>query len=172
MNTISHILCFHLLWLLGSTLVAASVAASVSAAESGGYGPPPSTSTAKASPRGMIFAVVNSTIDVTDLNRERMVDLLTGRVTSLVNGGRVTLILAQSEAGEKAVYHLTERDTARLLRGWKRLVFGGSGRSLPLVCASDEEALNLLRRTPDGLLLLSRVDETELPSGLQVVALP
>ena len=109
---------------------------------------------------------------VTDLTRERMVDLLTGRVISLVNGGRVTLILAQGEAGEKAVYHLTERDTARLLRGWKRLVFGGSGRSLPLVCASDEEALNLLRRTPDGLLLLSQVDETELPTGLQVVALP
>jgi hypothetical protein len=167
-NTISYLLCFPLLWLLTCTVVAASAGA----AESDGYGPPPLTSTAKAAPRGMIFAIVNSTIEVKDLSRERIIDLLTGRVTSLVNGGRVTLILAQSEAGEKAVYHLTERDTARLLRGWKRLVFGGSGRSLPLLCASDEEALNLLRRTPDGLLLLSQVDETELPVGLHVVALP
>jgi hypothetical protein len=167
-NTVLHIVSFHLLWLLASTVVAVFAGA----AESVDYGPPSLSITANDSPRGMIFAIGNSNFELIELNRERMVDLLTGRVTSLANGERVTLILAQSEAGEKAVYHLTERDTARLLRGWKRLVFGGSGRSLPLVCASDEEALSLLRRTPDGLVLLSQVDVTKIPSGLQVVALP
>ncbi len=119
-----------------------------------------------------IFVVVNSAMNLGDLTRERVVDLLTGRVTSLPSGERITLILAQSEAGELAVHELTARDTSRLLRGWKRLVFGSGGRSLPLMAASDGEAFDMLRRTPSGLLLLTHLDVARLPAELHAARMP
>ena len=162
MNTVIRSFCCYLL-LLSSGLIASAAAESISPSVSA----PVLTLSEPA-----IFVVVNSANALDGLTRERVIDLLTGRVTSLSNGERITLILAQSEAGEAAVHELTARDTARLLRGWKRLVFGGGGRSLPLMAASDGEALEMLRRTPSGLLLLTRVDVAHLPAELHAALVP
>ena len=105
------------------------------------------------------------------LTRERLVDLLTGRVAALPNGGRAVLVLSHGTGGEAAVLALTSRDVARLVRGWKRLVFG-SGGSLPLTAADDRAAIELVGRTPDGLLPLQGVEVKDLPTDLRVIMVP
>ena len=122
-------------------------------------------------PAVVVTILVSSETKVTDLTRERVVDLLTGRVTTLNNGGRVVLVMSFSADGEAAVRDLTARDIARLMRGWKRVVFGGGG-SLPLTADSTQEAIELLRRTPNGILPLANVDVKTIPVGLQAIVVP
>lgn len=121
-------------------------------------------------PAGM-FIVVHATTATTGLNRERVVDLLTGRVAALPGGGRVVLVLSHGAGGEAAVRDLTARDVSRLVRGWKRLVFG-SGGSLPLTAANDQAAIELVSRTPEGLLPLAGPAPEGLPAGLRAVPIP
>lgn len=122
-------------------------------------------------PPVVVTILVHAESKVTDLTRERVVDLLTGRVTTLNNGGRVVLVMSYSADGEAAVRDLTARDIARLMRGWKRVVFGGGG-SLPLTADSTPAAIELLRRTPDGFLPLTNLDPKTLPAGLQAIIVP
>ena len=119
----------------------------------------------------VVTILIHSDSKVTELTRERVVDLLTGRVTTLNNGGRVVLVMSYSPDGEAAVRDLTARDIARLMRGWKRVVFGGGG-SLPLTADSTQAAIELLRRTPDGILPLANVDLKTIPGGLQAIVVP
>ena len=122
-------------------------------------------------PAVVVTILIQSEAKVTDLTRERVVDLLTGRVTTLNNGGRVVLVMSYSEDGEAAVRDLTARDIARLMRGWKRVVFGGGG-NLPLTADSTAAAIELLRRTPNGILPLTNVDPKTIPVGLQAIVVP
>lgn len=119
----------------------------------------------------VVTILVHSESNVTSLTRERVVDLLMGRVTTLANGGRVVLVMSYSADGEAAVHDLTARDIARLMRGWKRVVFGGGG-SLPLTADSTLAAIELLSRTPDGILPLTNVDPKTIPVGLQAITVP
>ena len=119
----------------------------------------------------VVTILVHSETKVTDLTRERVVDLLTGRVTTLNNGGRVVLVMSYCADGEAAVRDLTARDIARLMRGWKRVVFGGGG-NLPLTADSTPAAIELLRRTPNGILPLANVDLKTIPVGLQAIVVP
>ena len=105
-----------------------------------------------------------------ELTRERVTDLVTGRVISLPGGQRVVLVLSYGPAGQAAMQDLAARDVARLMRGWKRLVFGVGG-SLPLTAADDRTAWELLARTPGGVLPSIR-PAAELPPGLRFVPLP
>lgn len=118
-----------------------------------------------------VTILVHSESKITGLTRERVVDLLTGRVTTLANGGRVVLVLSYCTEGEAAVRDLTARDVARLMRGWKRVVFGGGG-SLPLTAESNQAAIELLRRTNEGILPLTNVDPQKIPEGLRAIVLP
>ena len=119
----------------------------------------------------VVTILIHSDSKVTELTRERVVDLLTGRVTTLANGGRVVLVLSYSVDGEAAVRDLTARDLTRLMRGWKRVVFGGGG-SLPLTADSNQAAIELLSRTTDGILPLANVDLKKIPTGLQAITIP
>lgn len=115
--------------------------------------------------------VLHASTTTTGLTRERLVDLLTGRVAALPNGGRVVLVLSHGDGGEAAVRALTARDVSRLIRGWKRLVFG-SGGSLPLTAEEDLAAIELVGRTPDGLLPLQGIEVKDLPADLRVITVP
>ena len=128
-------------------------------------------SAAEIPPASVVTILVHSEAKVSEITRERIVDLLTGRVTTLANGGRAVLVLAYSTEGEAAVRDLTARDITRLMRGWKRLVFGGGG-SLPLTADSTPAAIELLRRTPDGILPLANVDVKTIPVGIQAIVVP
>ena len=48
------------------------------------------------------------------------------------------------------------RDTERLLRGWKRLVYAG-GAAMPTIARSNAEALQLVARLPGAIALLPAV---------------
>ena len=114
--------------------------------------------------------IVNDNLPLGELTRERVIDLVTGRVVSLTGDQRVVLVLSYGPAGQAAVQDLAARDVARLLRGWKRLVFG-TGGSLPLTAADDRAAYELITRVPGGVLPSTR-PATALPAGLRFVPLP
>lgn len=118
-----------------------------------------------------VAIVVHAEAATAGLTRERLVDLLTGRVAALPSGGRAVLVFSHGAGGEAAILTLTSRDVARLVRGWKRLVFG-SGGSLPLTAQDDRAAIDLVARTPDGLLPLQGVEVKDLPPGLRVITVP
>ena len=122
-------------------------------------------------PSAAVTILVHADSRITGLTRERVVDLLTGRVTTLANGGRVVLVLSYGDDGEAAVRDLTARDLTRLMRGWKRLVFGGGG-SLPLTADTRQAAIDLVSRTNDGMLPLTNVDVKTIPAGLRAIVLP
>lgn len=123
---------------------------------------------AQESPAPTVTILVRSDAKITGLTRERIIDLLTGRVTTLADGGRVVLVLSYSPDGEAAIRDLTARDLTRLMRGWKRLVFGG-GSSLPLTADSNQEAIEMVRHTTNGILPLVNVDLEKIPEGLQAI---
>ena len=114
--------------------------------------------------------IVQTSMPLGDLTRERVTDLVTGRVVSLPSGQRAVLVLSYGPDGQVAVQDLAARDVARLMRGWKRLVFGAGG-SLPLTAADDRTAFELIARTPGGVLPSTR-PTIELPAGLRFVPLP
>jgi hypothetical protein len=113
--------------------------------------------------------IVDKAMPVEQLTRERVIDLLTGRAISLPDGKRAILVLSYGPAGQAAVQDLAARDVARLMRGWKRLVFGAGG-SMPLTAADDHAAYELLARTPSAVLPITR-PTSELPASLRFVPL-
>ena len=105
------------------------------------------------------------------LTRERVVELLTGRSATVGDNRRVTLVLSFGEGGSQAVQQLVSRDVTRLLRGWKRLVFG-SGGSMPLTAPDDQAALALAVRTPQVLMPWSGPIPVNLPPQLRFIPTP
>ena len=106
-----------------------------------------------------------------DMTREGIIELLTGRVKYWPDGERAVLIISHGPAGEAAIQNLVARDVARLMRGWKRLVFG-SGGSLPLVVNDDSSGIDLIARTPNAVMPLAGPPTGTLPVGVRYVVLP
>jgi hypothetical protein len=65
----------------------------------------------------------------------------------------VVLVVASDPLADVHLSHVAGRERQVLLRGWKRLVFAGSG-AMPLVASSTDEALALVSKTPGAVLLL------------------
>lgn len=105
------------------------------------------------------------------LTSERVIELLTGRSSTLGDNRRVTLVLSLGEGGSQAMQHLVSRDVSRLLRGWKRLVFG-SGGSMPLTAPDDQAAIALAARTPQVLMPWSGSLPANLPPQLRFIPTP
>jgi len=98
-------------------------------------------------------AVINVAVPDEHVDLQRVTSLLLGRSTTWKDGSPVTLILAVDPAADLHLSHITGRDRSLLTRGWKRLVFGGSG-SMPLEATSVANALELVGRTPGAVALL------------------
>jgi hypothetical protein len=107
-------------------------------------------------------AVVVVNIDVADtkISEERVRDFLLGRSTSWNSGDPVILVLCTDSAGEKAVSDLTGRSVSLLLRGWKRLVFSGTG-AMPLQAESVSAALSLVAKYPGAITILNEAPMTD-----------
>jgi hypothetical protein len=103
-------------------------------------------------------AVINASVPDKDINLQRMTMLLLGRSTIWQDGSSVTLVLAIDPAADLHLTHVTGRDRSLLVRGWKRLVFAGSG-SMPLEATSVANALELVARTPGAIALLDTAPE-------------
>ena len=80
------------------------------------------------------IAAVHPAVAETNLTTERVRDMLLGRVTTWKDGSPIIIVLIDDPTAEAALLNLTGRDSARLLRGWKRLVYAGTG-AMPLVIA-------------------------------------
>ena len=106
-----------------------------------------------------------------EMTREKMIELLTGRVKNWPDGERAVLIISHGPGGEAAVQNLIARDVTRLMRGWKRLVFG-SGGSLPLVVNDDSSGIDLIARTPNAVMPLAGSPTGTLPAGVRYLVLP
>jgi hypothetical protein len=100
---------------------------------------------------------VNPQVQETALDAGRLADLLLGRVTTWADGTAVVLVLADDREADVEVLKLTGRTRERLLRGWKRLVFSGTG-VMPVETASAAAALELVARTPGALAVLAKAD--------------
>ncbi len=89
----------------------------------------------------------------------RLRDMFLGRITTWKNGTAVVIILVEDPATDARLHALLGRDRDHLLRGWKRLVFSGSG-AMPLWAASPRDALEAVARHPGAIALLA-----EVPNG-------
>ena len=98
-------------------------------------------------------AVVTPSVQDDGLDARRMAALLQGRVTTWSDGQPVVLVLAEDRLADVHLTHIAGREREVLLRGWKRLVFAGSG-AMPLTARSAEEGLALVAKTPGAVLLL------------------
>ena len=84
-------------------------------------------------------AVVNpQLVDLVD--REKLKNILLGRVSAWADGKQVVLILSSDPVSRLAIEELTGRDLDRLMRGWKRIMFAGNG-AMPIVVESSAGAL-------------------------------
>ena len=106
-----------------------------------------------------------------EMTREGMIELFNGPVKNWSDGQRAVLIISHGPGGEAAVQILVARDVARLMRGWKRLVFG-SGGSLPLVVNDDSSGIDLIARTPNAVIPMAGPPTGTLPAGVRYNALP
>ena len=102
-------------------------------------------------------AVMHPAVPETVMDAKRMAALLQGRITSWSDGTPVVLVLAQDPLADIHLSHVAGRDREVLLRGWKRLVFAGSG-AMPLTARSAEEGLALVAKPPGAVLLLDHAE--------------
>lgn len=105
-------------------------------------------------------AVVNIDVADTKITDDRVRDFLLGRSTSWLSGDPVILVLCTDSAGERAVADLTGRSVSLLLRGWKRLVFSGTG-AMPLQADSVSAALSLVAKHPGAITILNEAPITD-----------
>ncbi len=96
---------------------------------------------------------------------ERVRDIMLGRVSTWSDGSAVQIVLSLEESADLVVREVVGRDTERLLRGWKRLVFSGSG-AMPRVVQTNRQALDLVRELPGAITLLPEAPAAE---GCRVV---
>ncbi len=87
------------------------------------------------------------------LDAERIISILLGRVSCWSDGTPVIVVVSLEASADQAMTALLGRDTDRLLRGWKRLVYAG-GAAMPTIAHSNAEALALVARLPGAMVLL------------------
>jgi hypothetical protein len=100
-----------------------------------------------------VVAVINERVMPGELTTERVRDMLLGRVTTWPSGNAVVIVLCTSDPGDRAVAQICSRSVSLLQRGWKRLVFSGTG-AMPLVIDTPQAAMDLVGRTPGAILVL------------------
>lgn len=100
-------------------------------------------------------AVINASLPEEPLDAKRMAALLLGRVTTWSNGSPVVLVLASDGMSDQHLKQIVGRDHTLLERGWKRLVFAGTG-AMPLTAGTAEEALRLVATNPGAVVLLDQ----------------
>lgn len=101
------------------------------------------------------MAMVNPQVPEASLSMERTRDLLLGRVTNWNDGSPVILVLVDDQSADLMLQKVIGRDRSRLIRGWKRLVYTGSG-AMPLLASSLAEAAELVARHPGSIALIER----------------
>ncbi len=105
-------------------------------------------------------AVLNVRVPEVSPGVERVRDIMLGRISTWSDGSAVRIVLSLEESADLVVREIVGRDTERLLRGWKRLVFSGSG-AMPRVVQTNRQALDLVRDLPGAIALLPEAPAAE-----------
>jgi hypothetical protein len=100
---------------------------------------------------------IHDTVTDQSLDIERVTNMLLGRVTTWSDGSPVIVVVSSEASADGMLLELIGRDTDRLLRGWKRLVYSGGG-AMPLTARSNAEALALVARMPGSICVLPLTD--------------
>ncbi len=95
-------------------------------------------------------------ISAQGIDPERVTSILLGRISCWADGTPVIVVVSLEASADAAVSSLLGRDTERLLRGWKRLVYAG-GAAMPTIAHTNAEALALVARLPGAIALLPEV---------------
>lgn len=112
---------------------------------------------AMAAPLAAQVAVVNPSVHDATLATERLSAMLLGRVTTWADGSAVVLVLVDDHDADADLLQIAGRPRERLVRGWKRLVFSGTG-VMPLEAPNVAAALDLVARTPGAVALLAKAE--------------
>jgi len=110
--------------------------------------------------------VINAEHPLETISIDRVRDLLLGRVTTWESGQSVVIVLCTDDAGESAVTGICGRSVGMLQRGWKRLVFSGTG-AMPLVVASRQAAYEAVARQPGAVVVLTQA--ADVTPGCRVI---
>ncbi len=105
-------------------------------------------------------AVLNAHVPEDSPSVERVRDIMLGRISTWSDGSAVRIVLSLEESADLVVREIVGRDTERLLRGWKRLVFSGGG-AMPRVVQTNRQALELVRDLPGAIALLPEAPAAE-----------
>jgi len=106
-----------------------------------------------------VVAVASPGVSETTVSADRLRDILLGRVTNWTDGTPIIILLSEDPAAVAAQRTLTGRDLPQLMRGWKRLVYGGNG-AMPTIHSTTLAVLTELRRRPGAVTVLpNAVDE-------------
>jgi hypothetical protein len=106
-------------------------------------------------------AVVNRDVPQAGINTAKLRDWVLGRSTTYENGQTVVIVLCMDVKADAAMTELFGRSAVLLLRGWKRLMFSGSG-AMPLQAETVEEALALVARTPGAITVLPIIESAPM----------
>jgi hypothetical protein len=90
------------------------------------------------------------------LDRRLLQRILLGQVTAWADGSPIVIVIATDGDSRAALEQVAGRDLDRLLRGWKRLIFTGSG-AMPTLVDSAQQALAQVARRPGALAVLASV---------------
>jgi hypothetical protein len=96
---------------------------------------------------------VNQGVPEQVFDSERVANILLGRSTTWSDGRPVIVVISLEASADMTVNEVLGRDTDRLLRGWKRLVYAGGG-AMPTTVRSNAEALALVAQQPGSIVLL------------------
>jgi hypothetical protein len=96
---------------------------------------------------------VNPLMTEPNLPTERVRDMLLGRITTWQDGSPVIIILIDDPAADAALEIIAGRDRSRLIRGWKRLVYAGTG-AMPQLYHGVTEGLAAVSRHPGSLAIV------------------
>lgn len=103
-------------------------------------------------------AVLNPSVPERAPSVDRVRNLFLGRSTTWSDGSPVTIVLIDDVQEDPDLISVVGRDHARLLRGWKRLVYSGAG-AMPVLAASRSEALERVARQPGAIAIVSQAPE-------------
>ena len=102
---------------------------------------------------GAACVMMHPDVPEATIDASRVRDILLGRISTWSDGTPVTVVLVASKDCDAVLQPLTGRDSARLLRGWKRLAFTGAG-VMPLVVESVREAGERIADHPGSLVIV------------------
>lgn len=116
-------------------------------------------------------AVMNPSVPEQAISHEQMSSILLGRSTTWSDGSPIVLVLVDDPAADRELLRFAGRPRERLVRGWKRMVFGGNG-SMPLQATDPQKACEIVSRVHGAVALVAAADQDPRWRAVAVTVAP